>query len=365
MLIGNTWLDVTRTDQPNHPMQIRRLNTLRAMAAFMVLIGHYSNHAQLWGALLGTRAPQLGVMLFFLLSAFLMSVLYLQREPNAAALRAYARARAGRVLPLFLAVVLLSYALGKVEIPWIAESVYDIPDLKSLASHLTFVYGVQTLWTIPTEIHFYLIFAVLWWLRSRVPLAIPLFILLILSVFVSGHWPLGPKEPVMGFPIDLPLLRGLPYFVVGTAMGMLYLRWQPPARWRHSAYLCGLLMILMLYPAILERLTGWTYVMWFNPLILAVMSLAFFCLVFMVPDDNPLLENRFGDYLGNISYSLYLLHFPILLALGKFGLVKGAGGLALFLGITMIASGLTYKFFEFPIRTRIRSARPPRDTTYE
>ena len=70
-------------------MQIRRLNTLRAIAALIVLVGHYSNRAQLWDAVLGTRAPQLGVMLFFLLSAFLMSVLYIDRVPDAHAMRRY------------------------------------------------------------------------------------------------------------------------------------------------------------------------------------------------------------------------------------------------------------------------------------
>jgi peptidoglycan/LPS O-acetylase OafA/YrhL len=335
-------------------MQIRRLNTLRAIAALIVLVGHFSNRAQLWDAVLGTRAPQLGVMLFFLLSAFLMSVLYIDRSPTTQALRGYGLARFGRVVPLYVAVVLLSYALGKIGIPWIAESVYDIPDVKSLASHLVFMYGVQVLWTIPAEIHFYVVFAVLWWLRPRLPWAIPLFCVAVLGIFASGHWPIGPKQPVMGFPVDLPLLRGLPYFVVGMLLGMLYLRWQPPARWRHHGFVAAFGLVLLLYPAILERLTGWTYVMWFNPLVLVVMSLAFFCLVFLVPDGNPLLENRVGDYLGKISYSLYLLHFPTVLAMEKFGLATGAGGLLLFLAITIAASLLTYRLLEFPMRTRIR-----------
>ncbi|HSD15950.1 MAG TPA: acyltransferase [Thermomonas sp.] len=335
-------------------MQIRRLNTLRAIAALIVLVGHYSNRAQLWDAVLGTRAPQLGVMLFFLLSAFLMSVLYIDRAPTAHAMRAYGLARFGRVVPLYVAVVVASWALGKIDIRWIADSVYDIPDAKSLASHLALMYGAQVLWTIPAEIHFYVIFAVLWSLRRRLPWAIPLFGLVVLGVFASGHWPLGPKQPVMGFPVDLPVLRGLPYFVAGMAIGMLYLRWQPPVHWRHHGFVAALGLVLLLYPAILERLTGWTYVMWFNPLVLVVMSLAFSCLVFLVPDGNPLLEHRVGDYLGNISYSLYLLHFPILLAMEEFGLAHGAGGLLLFLGITVLASTITYRFFEFPVRSRIR-----------
>ena len=41
---------------------------------------------------------------------------------------------------------------------------------------------------------------------------------------------------VVGFPVDLPVLRGLPYFAAGMAIGMLYLRWQPPTRWRHHGF---------------------------------------------------------------------------------------------------------------------------------
>ena len=345
----------TPTKATHRPwMEIRRLNTLRAIAALIVLVGHYSNRAQLWDAVLGTRAPQLGVMLFFLLSAFLMSTLYMGREPTGAALRKYTFARIGRVVPLYVLVVVLSYAFAKTGPAWLASSVYDIPDLKSLTSHLLLLYGVQVLWTIPAEIHFYGIFALLWWLRPRLPWVVAGFSLLILGVFVSGHWPLGPKQPVLGFPIDLPLLRGLPYFVAGMALGLLYLKWRPAPSRQHNVYLLAFALLFLLYPAILQRLTGLTYVMWFNPLILLSMSLVFFCLVFMVPDGNRLLENRPGDFLGRISYSMYLLHFPVLLAMGQFGLLKGAGGLLLFLAITILASALIHHLFEAPMRAWFR-----------
>lgn len=336
-------------------LEIRRLNSLRALAALIVLVGHYSNRAQLWDAVLGTRAPQLGVMLFFLLSAFLMTILYMDRHPTRDAMATYAWARAARVLPLFVVVVLASYLLGKLPVAWLQASVYAIPDWKAVASHLLFLFGVQVLWTIPAEIHFYAIFALLWWLRPRLPLTLTLFCAVVLGIFASGHWPLGPKQPINGFPIDLPLLRGLPYFVAGMLLGLLYLRWRPPARWQHPAYAAaGLGLVLLLYPAILERLTGWTYVMWFNPLVLLVMALAFFCVVFMAPAGNRLLESRVGDYLGKISYSLYLLHFPILLALGKFGMARGELGLLLFLALTIAAAALSFRLVEAPARRAIR-----------
>jgi peptidoglycan/LPS O-acetylase OafA/YrhL len=342
-------------------MQIRRLNTLRGIAALIVLVGHYSNKAQLWDAVLGTRAPQLGVMLFFLLSAFLMTVLYLDREPSPQAVRGYAVARAARILPLYVAIVVLSWLAQQSGWHWLTQTSYDIPTLKSLASHLLTLYGTQVLWTIPAELHFYVIFAALWWLRPRLPWALPVFCIAVLGVFASGHWPLGPKQPVHGFPVDLPLLRGLPYFTAGMIIGLTYDRWRAPARIRHRAWALALPMLLLLYPAILERLTGWTYSMWFTPAILLAMSAIFFVLVFLVPDGNPVLENRIGDHLGKISYSLYLLHFPMLLLFTKAGLAKGAGGLALYLAATVLAASATYHFYEFPTRRWLRTLAPQRD----
>ncbi len=346
-------------------MQIRRLNALRGLAALIVLVGHYSNKAQLWDAVLGTRAPQLGVMLFFLLSAFLMTILYLDREPTRQAMRRYGLARVARILPLYYAVVLLSWLGQQSGLPWLTQALYAIPEVKSLLSHLATLYGVQVLWTIPAELHFYLIFAALWWLRPRLPWAIPLFCAIVLGTYASGHWPLGPKAPLMGFPIDLPLLRGLPYFTAGMMLGMLYNRWRAPARIRHNAFALALPLILLLFPAILQRLTGWTYgqgpgpsSMWFLPLLLLAMSAIFFVLVFLVPDGNRALENRLGDYLGKISYSLYLFHFPILLLLTQAGLAKGLAGLVLFLALTTLAAGASYRFYEFPMRRRIRALGP-------
>ena len=87
-------------------MEIRKLNSLRGIAALIVLVSHYSNESGLLGKALGSGGGQFGVMLFFLLSAFLISYLYLHQQPRRPQLTAYFRARAGRVLPLFLFTVL-------------------------------------------------------------------------------------------------------------------------------------------------------------------------------------------------------------------------------------------------------------------
>ena len=93
-------------------------------------------------------------------------------------------------------------------------------------------------------------------------------------------------------------------------------------------------------------------------------------------EDNigKLINGRFITYIGDISYSLYLVHMPILLtfiiyrkamyqpdlkeiegALGySFTLTESWMGLIIFLVITFILSGLSYKYLEKPARNYIK-----------
>jgi peptidoglycan/LPS O-acetylase OafA/YrhL len=64
-------------------MEIRKLNTLRGLAALIVVISHFSNATNWLSGRLGKGAGQFGVMLFFILSGFLMSYLYMSKESSA------------------------------------------------------------------------------------------------------------------------------------------------------------------------------------------------------------------------------------------------------------------------------------------
>ena len=52
--------------------------------------------------------------------------------------------------------------------------------------------------------------------------------------------------------------------------------------------------------------------MWKDLEILFIVSLIFFFFIFLTPENDRLLANRVGDFLGKISYSLYLLHIPVI-----------------------------------------------------
>src|SRR6188474_1808835 len=86
----------------NTAMRFPALDGLRALAAFFVVVSHFSNETQIWGGLLGTGGGQLGVMIFFLISGFLMARLYMDGPWNAAEVGAFLQKRVARVVPLYL-----------------------------------------------------------------------------------------------------------------------------------------------------------------------------------------------------------------------------------------------------------------------
>lgn len=90
-------------------MEIRRLDTLRGLTAVLVVVGHDNLWTRSLPELFGIG--QWGSMLFFLLSAFLMTVLYLHVEPTPRALRNFAVARIARVVPFSMLVVVASFVM--------------------------------------------------------------------------------------------------------------------------------------------------------------------------------------------------------------------------------------------------------------
>jgi peptidoglycan/LPS O-acetylase OafA/YrhL len=336
-------------------MQIQRLNTIRGIAVLIVLVSHYSNESKILGGVLGTGAGQFGVMIFFLLSSFLISFLYVDKIPSAQNIINFCVARIARVIPLFLLVVFLSFFANLILPINVSKFLYKIVDFPSLFSNLLLLSGESVLWTIAPEIQFYLLFAVLWWLSKWLRNLIILIPIILIGLYIFFPNPTIYEGTVFGLFFKLSILQVYAYFSVGLLLGVLYKKWAAPAQYKSKYFLCALVVIPLMYPMIFRSYMGYTHKLWADPWVLLVVSLVFFALVFLVPDKNVLLENKVGDFLGKVSYSAYLVHYPILLALKEFGFAKDIMNGIFFLVLTLAVSLLSFRYFEYPARTLIRN----------
>ncbi len=223
--------------------------------------------------------------------------------------------------------------------------------------------GKNTLWTIPTELHFYAGFILLWLIsgRSRMVGVFTVVATALLSI-LSGT----PRcrGNVGSLPYDFRLPQVIPYFLSGVLLGVLYRSWRLPSSKQRTWYAVELVGIPVMYPLVFEAIFGFRHGLWNDPLVLGVVSAVFAVVLFAIPDETPLLSNRVGDFLGKISYSLYLLHVPVMWAVRKLPLpedlpLTNSLRFAIFLALSIIVAWVVYDRFERPAQRYLRSLLLP------
>lgn len=343
-------------------MRIRKLDSLRGIAVMIVLVSHYSNFTNFLGGVLGNGAGQYGVMLFFILSGYLMSTIYLGKEFTQVTVKNFVVARFARIVPLYFLIVVLSFVFRTYIIPGNLY-LYSITSVKSLLTHLMFLSGISVFWTIPVEVQFYALFILVWWVFSRNK-GYGFIILLCLAMYAMFFPGRVPSWELFGFKVRILIINNyLLYFLAGTVLGQLKSRWEAPAYLRKNVFFLSILFLIVLYPGIFQILTGQflggTDKLWIDLRIFLAISSVFFILIFLVPDNSKLLSNPIGDFLGNISYSVYLLHICVLNSILPFA--KGNPWLFFFpfIALTLLVSFLSYKLFELPTQKAIRFVAYP------
>lgn len=290
---------------------------LRLLAAIDVVALHVvdlTRAPQL--AFLGEVDTKLALSVFFVISGFLIVQSY-ERSPS---LADYTAKRARRILPAYVAVVLGAVALGAWLTTLPLAEYFGATTLKYLVANLSFLNFIQpwlpgvfannpipavngALWTIKVEVMFYASVPILVWLVRRIGLW---------PVMIAGYlfacgwwWYFTGLAASTGRGAYFELAKQLPgqlmYFLPGA---LLYYRLD----WvlRHGPAF-GLVCGWGLFAAVALE---WTYLF---PLALAG-SVIFVALVV------PHLGNatRFGD----LSYGVYVLHFPIIQTLLQLGLFE-------------------------------------------
>jgi peptidoglycan/LPS O-acetylase OafA/YrhL len=313
-----------------------------------------------------------GVDFFFVLSAFLLSLPFAHwacgERPYPAPGR-YMLKRFKRIFPAywFQLVVLLAIAFG--------TSFYAFPSLKSLAGHAVMYFNLPPAWisplngvwwTLPTEFIFYLLLLPLSLLLKNRSTRL-LMVALIGGAWLYRWWVFDQfQEFGMGRLVTLMgnTLGYLDLFIIGSLSAYFYVA----HRNRQTRIKPGLFLFLgVLGVAVVLNMLHWLYGFYWNghPMLFLKntfmgVSIASILVAILLGSRlaNALLGNRLMMHFGIISYSGYLWHFPIVVALSKWSFIAGYEGyklpllLAFSLPLTWLAAYCSYRWVERPFLQR-------------
>lgn len=283
------------------------IQILRALAVIFVVLFHLE--------IAGIESGFLGVDVFFVLSGFLMAILYKQGQ-----IKQFFERRAKRLLPAYFATIILTLfaslflvmpsELGQVT----TQAIYGLFFSNNIGFWMQNSYFSKAefnpllhLWSLGVEIQFYLIVPLLAWFfrKSKIFLFLALLGSFSACVFIVG---ISPKTSFFMMPLRMwEFLLG---FVVAY-----YLTINGAVKYNKFSWLgvIGLLVVCVI-PFIsvngqsLNRLEA-------HPSFYALLVCAATCLVlgFGLPkvfEQNPI--SLFLSKIGDYSYSIYLVHFPII-----------------------------------------------------
>lgn len=335
---------------------VRSLDKLRGVAVLLVLFIHTPNVLKpLWAMRFQAYADPgyLGVDLFFALSGFLITRILLEDRRRGAAMRGFWIRRAIRIFPacyLLLAVVWI--LRPGPELPWVAAYISNFYFLGDVpASPLAHT------WSLAVEEHFYLVWPLLvLGLSSRRAQAVILLGLIPLAL--ATGWYVATKDPAH----QLEILGHItPARILTLALGSLLAFHEPalhrrPWTWALGGLVVGVLGYAWAYAGLtlpaLRPLAGLHRLGGFALLSTAVVLLVIEADRLRMPRASAALGVPLA-LVGRISYGLYLYHLPVFFALDVQGhAARGTLGwprMLLAIGLSFLAAGASYRFFERPL----------------
>ncbi len=306
------------------------LEGLRGFASLWVLLGHICLLTQCRIPLL--YDPGLGVDLFILLSGYLMAKNYQDRQEKEPwhsinTWRMFWLRRFFRIAPLYYLLLIFALVFGG----WFGEmrniiasawpttatlaSRYADHSFMNIASHLTFVFGfipdysyrtVLPDWSIGLEMQYYLLFPFIMLIIMRFGFAISSVMLMLFCL--AARWLL--PDYFEAFPMPSMILIKLPFFIAGMLISQA-IRYQ-------KVYYLAL--------ALLAPVIAWQMRIAENHLRLIVECLLIVGMTGLLwnPEKNGrfsrlahyprhLLTRPVSLFLGDVSYSVYLLHLMIVI----------------------------------------------------
>lgn len=327
------------------------IQILRGVAVLLVVLFHLQ--------IGGIESGFLGVDIFFVISGFLMAILYDPTLKSEFFLR-----RSKRLLPNYYAIILLTLAVSifttiSNEFNQVSEqSIYAIFFSSNIGFWMQNSYFSKAefnpllhLWSLGVEIQFYLIVPFLYWIFKKSKISLPL---VLLSSFITCFIIVGISPKTSFFMMPLRLWE----FLMGYGVAM-YLTNSGNIRNLSLKWLGAIAMILLIsIPTFNLNGESLGFIHGHPGLFALLVSLATsIVLAFGIP--KQIEKSRIGSFLeliGKYSYSIYLVHFPVIVLFlyepfsGTILKTNDTGQTIVLLGIIITLSILMYHLIEDPAR---------------
>lgn len=365
----------TNQESDSH-MHSKRLDIqgLRALAVLLVI----ANHLVGWPS-----GGFIGVDIFFVISGYLITGLLLreQHKSGAISLKGFYTRRVKRILPAAVTVLLTTVTLGYVLFP-LSRAIGLIEDAgwsaifvanwRFIATGTDYMHATDSIsplqhyWSLAVEEQFYLVWPlvliVVFGLIHRRPRAVAVWIIGVLSV-ASLAWAIwdSAAHPTAAYFSTLTrvweLGAGALLAMLGTQLDLISRRVRATAGWLGLGVLiAGALLITENFP-----FPGpWAVVPVLGTVLVIASGTSSLGRLRLYP-----LTNRVSVYIGEISYSLYLWHLPVIVFVGTLLPQRGEKFILFASLLMLVLAVLSYHYVETPLRNSqwtLRNLKPPRLT---
>ena len=341
--------------------RLAELDALRGIAALSVVFWHFfcatCTFPSVWPIYWVSRGDG-AVVLFFLLSGFVLSLPFLREERPGYA--AFAIRRVFRIYPPYLAGMALAIVVTtfvavskKPELgPWFNLSC-EVPFNRSIVlEHLFLIGNIHSntynnaIWSLVQEMRISLVFPLLFWMASRNRVITNLAV----CVILSGLFELGTRFQVehsngyqVGFLFTLHIAS---LFIIGI---MLAQHRRTLVGWYQGMPVAVKVLALVL-ALVLYRVSMESQVVFYRDYGAAVGGAVFIIYALGSGRISAVLRKATFTFLGNVSYAVYLNHVPIIVLVLSLGYPRLPLGMLFIvvIAVTLLFSLLFWRCIERP-----------------
>lgn len=336
---------------------LNSLTSFRFFAALLVYAWHV-------GFLTDYQTGYIGVSFFYVLSGFILAYSYRTRLSfNKTSISSFYVARIAKIYPLhvltfFLSIPLLIVSDVAASLKIFAAGIIHFFLMQSFVPSDGFVFNFNGVaWSISDELFFYAMFPLILFIFVKSGIGKWKILITILSIWilVTGAMSFHQASVDEWFAYIFPVVR-IVDFIVGVGLGLVFVSINNKKQVKVSggkfSFFEAISIILLILFIIASPLV--TQSLRFSLYYLPVMGLIIFVFAFQKGFISKVLSNKLLVFLGEISFGFYMFHNLVLRYLELFNVSKS---LSIYLGliITILISSFVYKYYEEPMRLKIRN----------